>query len=73
MRLKQGTYTLEQKTQTAYELKDVQRDIHRGVGLAVCGGRFLLLCRAPAGAKSMTCFWGLPVCIVLHLVGAHQN
>ena len=32
MRLKQGTYTLEQKTQKAYELKDVQWDICRGVG-----------------------------------------
>ena len=71
MRLKQGTYTLEQKTQKAYELKDVQRDIHRGVGLAVWGGRFLLLCRAPDGPKSMTGCWGLQLGIVLHLVGAN--
>ena len=32
IRLKQGTYTLGQKTQKAYELKDVQWDIRRGAG-----------------------------------------
>ena len=73
MRLKQGTYTLEQKTQKAYELKDVQWDIHRGVGLAVWGGRFLMWCRASAGAKSLTYFGGLTVCIVLRLVGTHRS
>lgn len=59
IRLKQGTYTLGQKTQKAYELKDVQWDIHHGVGLAVWGGRFLLRYCAPAGAKSLTCFGSL--------------
>lgn len=56
IRLKQGTYTLGQKTQKAYELKDVQWDIRRGAGGAVWGGRFLLWCRASAGAKILTCF-----------------